>query len=88
VALAGGLRGGGARLRRPALAASLVAAVAGVWMVRLAPAALADFEPTRLVQSMQAETPAIELGRELLGLLLVLVWMVVLIVASRAPDRA
>jgi hypothetical protein len=61
-------------------AASLVAAAAAIWALVLAPQALPGFRLTDLARSMKAESPEIELSRELLGLVIVLAWMVVLAV--------
>jgi hypothetical protein len=54
--------------------AAATALTALAWAAWLAPATLPGFEPRNLLRSMKAETPAIELGRELLGLLIVAGW--------------
>ena len=66
------------------LLAGAVCAAALLWAAILAPSALPGLELGDLAKAMQAETPQIELGRELLGLLIVAVWMAVLVfVGSR-----
>ncbi len=52
-----------------------------VWAVWLSPV-LTQVGFRDLARSMHAENPSIELGRELLGLLIVHVWMAVLVVVS------
>jgi hypothetical protein len=54
------------------------------WALWLAPETLPQLRMGDLVQTMKAETPAIELGREMLGLLIVAAWMVALLVVSRS----
>lgn len=58
-----------------------------VWAVRLSPI-LPEVRFADLARTMHAETPTIELGREILGLLIVLAWMFTVAIASirqRAP---
>ena len=59
-----------------------VGLVALVWTAWLSPI-LPQVRLRDLARSMHAETPTIELGRELLGLVIVLGWMVVLVIGSR-----
>ncbi len=76
--------------RRPA-AWSLPAAACGaalIWAAVLAPGALPSLELRHLAESMQAETPAIEMSRELLGLLIVALWTGIVAWTSRRRDRA
>ena len=67
--------------------AAIVALVALGWATtRLG--VLSDLVLSDLVRSMQAETPSIELGRELLGLLIVGGWCVlVAVVPLRSPSE-
>ena len=58
-----------------------VGLVALVWTAWLSPI-LPEVRLRDLARSMHAETPSIELGREFLGLLVVLGWMVFLVVVS------
>jgi hypothetical protein len=69
-------------------AAAAVGLVALVWAAVLAPTALQDFTFRDLVRTMKAETPSIEYSRELLGLLIVVVWMAVLTVVGLRRRRA
>lgn len=74
----------GRRVGRGArLLAAVVGAAALLWASSLAPRALADLRPGDLVREMEASTPAIELGREMFGLLLVAGWMAVLVTVGR-----
>ena len=59
-----------------------VGLLALVWAAWLSPI-LPQVRLRDLARTMHAETPSIELGRELLGLVIVLGWMVVLVVDSR-----
>lgn len=59
--------------------AGCVALIALVWAAMLAPQALPGLTFRHLFGSMQAETPAVELSREWLGLLWVAVWMIVVL---------
>ncbi len=52
-----------------------------VWAAWLSPILL-QVRPRDLARSMHAETPSIELGREFLGLVIVLVWMACLVFVS------
>lgn len=65
------------RLRRGWQWAALLSVVALIWAGALVPSALPKLEPGQLFESMRAETPQIERGRELLGLLIVGGWMLV-----------
>jgi hypothetical protein len=65
------------RLRRGWQLAAGVSVVALVWAAVLAPGVLPALQPAELFESMQAETPEIEKGRELLGLLIIGGWMLV-----------
>ena len=58
-----------------------VGLLALVWAAWLSPILL-QVRPRDLARSMHAETPSIELGREFLGLVIVLGWMVCLVVVS------
>jgi len=62
--------------------AALVGAVSLVWAVVLSPV-LPEMRLDELARKMKAETPRIELSRELLGLVIVSAWMVVVIVVPR-----
>ena len=62
--------------------AALVGAVSLAWAVVLSPV-LPEMRLDELARKMKAETPRIELSRELLGLVIVFAWMVVVIVVSR-----
>ena len=64
------------RTRVPRWAPFLVAAVTLAWAAVLAPAAFADFRFSDLAREMKAGTPAIELSREWLGLILIEAWMI------------
>jgi hypothetical protein len=70
------------RLRFGTWLAAAVGAVALAWSVALSPI-VPSIRPADLVKTMKAENPTIELGREWLGLVMVLAWMVVLVVARR-----
>ena len=74
------------RNRRTWPFAALVGLVALVWGGMLTPV-LADFRFGDLFRSMKAKTPAIELSRELLGLLIIAGWMGVLVFLSRRSAR-
>jgi hypothetical protein len=60
----------------------VVAAIAGVWALTLAPDA---FESSfrELFQTWQMMSPAMEVGREFLGLLILTAWMLVLAARRR-----
>ena len=67
---------------------SLVGVVSLVWAGLLAPETLPRLRLGDLAQTMKAETPAIESGREMLGLLIVAAWMTVVALAGRrAPSQ-
>jgi len=63
--------------------ASLVGAVSLLWAVVLLPRTIPGFRFGDLFLAMKAETPAIEWGREVLGLLIVAAWMTVLLLQRR-----
>jgi hypothetical protein len=73
------------RLRPPWLLPVAVGLAATGWAAALAPQALPGLRPADLVKTMHAGTPSIELGRELLGLLIVAVWMAVLAATVSRP---
>lgn len=66
---------------------ALLAAVAGIWALTLLPAAVGRVTPPDLVRAMEPDRPAIEIAREVGGLLLVAGWMAVL-VAVPTPRRS
>ena len=70
------------RMRNGWWLALLVGVVALVWAITLSPI-IPEIRLTELARSMKAENPRIELSRELLGLVIILVWMAVLVLASR-----
>jgi hypothetical protein len=70
------------RSRLASWLAAAVAAVTLVWAASLSPI-LPEVRPTDLVKTMKAENPTIELGREFLGLVIVLAWMILLLVVTR-----
>lgn len=77
------------RTRAAWLLPALVCAAALVWAAILAPEALPGLRPGDLLKKMKADTPSIELGREMLGLAIVASWMLVLVVRNlRAPNPA
>lgn len=65
-----------------------VGLVALVWAGIWAPGALGQLAPPELFESWGMQTLAVEEGREMLGLLLVAIWMGVLAVSVRAPAPA
>jgi hypothetical protein len=69
------------------LLAAAAALAALVWAALLLPS-VSGFRPSDLFRTMKAETPAIELSREVLGLLIVAGWMIVLIAVSRRKRPA
>jgi hypothetical protein len=71
----------------PRGAAWLVAAVALAWAIIIAPAALADFRFADLARTMQAESPAIELSRELLGLVVIAGWSIAVALVRGAKKQ-
>lgn len=73
------------RVRWDWLLAGAVCAAALLWAGLLAPAALPGLQLGDLAMKMKAETPQIELGRELLGLLIVAVWMAILVFVGSRP---
>lgn len=68
--------------------ASFVCGASLVWAAILVPRVLPRFEFSHLFESMKAETPAIELSREILGLLIISAWMGVLIAYRPARRHA
>ena len=78
-----GAAGTACLVRRPGPVAwmlpAIVGAVALIWAVVLAPDALPGLNVGDLMARMEDKTPAIELGREFLGLLLVTGWMAFLV---------
>ena len=75
------------RLRPRWLAPSIVGAAASIWAATLVPTTLPGLRLGDLVHRMEAKTPAIELGRELLGLVLIAAWMALLVFfQSRGPS--
>ena len=62
--------------------AAAVALVSLIWAAALSPI-LPEVQLSDLARSMKAESPQIELGRELLGLVMICAWMVLLVVISR-----
>lgn len=65
----------------------VIAAVAVVWAVAIMPGALGKIGVADLTRTMEAETPAIEIGRETIGLLIVAGWMLVVAFAGRRAHR-
>ncbi len=61
----------------------LVGSVSLLWALFLLPRMLPDFRFGDLFLAMKAETPAIEWGREALGLLIIAAWMIVLLMRRR-----
>jgi len=59
-----------------------------IWTGLLAPRVFPDLVLVDLVRPMDEKTPAIEEGREMLGLLIVAGWMVTLLVLSRRRRNA
>ncbi len=74
------------RLRHGAWFAAAVGLVALAWAAALSPI-LPALRLTELTRSMKAENPTIELGRELLGLLVVGAWMVALAIVAWRSTR-
>jgi len=77
----------GHRISPPWLAPGLVGLVAVGWAASYTPRVLPDFVFSDLFQTMKAGTPIIEDSREMLGLLIAGVWMVVLVVRSLSDQR-
>jgi len=77
----------GNRISPPWLAPGLVGLVALGWAASYAPRVLPDLVFSDLFQTMKAGTPIIEDSREMLGLLIAGVWMVVLAVRSLEDQR-
>jgi hypothetical protein len=63
-----------------------VAVVAAVWAVTLAPGVIGHVAPRDLFAKAGMLTPRVEEAREMIGLVIVVVWMVVL--AASAPAEA
>lgn len=76
------------KTRPPWLLPLLIAGAAGFWAIGLAPQALPGFELTNLAREMKAGSPEVELGRELVGLLAIVVCMGGLTVRASRPPRA
>lgn len=66
---------------------ALVALVATLWMLWLAPQALPHFRPGDLFRTMETKTPAIEQSRELLGLAMIAGWMWGLVRVGRRREN-
>ena len=66
----------------------VVGTVSLVWALWLLPEVIPEFRFGDLFLAMKAETPAIELGREALGLLMIAAWMIVLLVSRCARPSA
>lgn len=66
--------------------AALVGLVSLAWAVAMLPG-LSEFRFGDLFRSMKAESPSIEAGREILGLLIVAAWMIVVVAGSRPRPR-
>lgn len=68
----------------------LLAAAVGIagltWSLLLLPRVLPGFRFADLFRTMTAGTPAIELGREALGLLIIAGWMAVVVWARPRPE--
>jgi hypothetical protein len=64
----------------------VVGAIAAVWALALAPGAF-DSSFRELFQSWQMMSPGMEVGRELLGLLILTAWMSVLALRSRGSSK-
>ena len=70
------------RAREGWWAAAAIGVVALIWAAVLSPI-LPELRLDDLAREMKAANPRIELSRELLGLLIIAVWMTVLVVVSR-----
>ena len=73
------------RVRAGRWLALLVGVVSLVWAITLSPI-VPEIRLSELARSMKAENPRIELSRELLGLVIILVWMAVLVGVSRRRE--
>lgn len=72
----------------PRLAPMIVAAVALVWAATIAPRALGKVPLGQMFASWEMKNAAVEENREMFGLLIVAIWMIVLaIVRPRALSR-
>ncbi len=76
------------RMRSRMWLPAAVGLAALIWAGLLAPETLPNFRVRDLAATMHAETPSIELNRELLGLLIIAAWMVVLVVVGRRGHAA
>jgi hypothetical protein len=68
--------------RLPVALPAMVALVALVWAVTLAPGVLGAVEPGELVGAWEMKDARIEVGREMYGLLIIAVWMVLTVVTE------
>jgi hypothetical protein len=73
--------------RASRLLTALVCGASLLWAALLAPRVLPQAAFRDLFRSMKAQTPSIELSRELLGLLIVAGWMALLLLQHRARAR-
>ncbi|MGH7578511.1 MAG: transmembrane 220 family protein [Longimicrobiales bacterium] len=72
------------RSRLPRWLPWAIAGAALIWAARLAPGVIATrVGPDELVQEFEMASPVIEQGREMYGLLIILVWMIVLAITTR-----
>jgi hypothetical protein len=65
----------------------VVGTICLVWAISMAPETLPILKVGDLAKTMQAETPAIELGREMLGLAILAAWMGALVFVSVKERR-
>jgi hypothetical protein len=71
--------------RLPRAIPIVVGLVALVWAIAISPGAIGKIGWGQLAETMHAETPAIEIGRETIGLMSIAIWMTV---TAFAPRRA
>ena len=71
-----------ARRLPPALSAG-IGIVALIWAARLAPAVIGQVSPSEIFASIEMKSAAVEVAREMGGLLIVACWMAVLTAARR-----
>jgi hypothetical protein len=64
-----------------------VAVVAAVWAATLAPEVIGHVAPRDLFAKAGMLTPRVEEAREMLGLMIVVVWMIVLAATAAAEDK-
>jgi hypothetical protein len=74
------------RWRYDGFLAAVVGLCALVWALVLSPI-LPDLHAAELLQSMKAENPRIEQGREFLGLAIIAAWMAVILVTRGARAK-